>query len=325
MNRRVVAILGALVTAGAAKAPLDGQAPAQAPAQAPLIVAYMTSDGELVPIARYDGTHWRNTWPEPIPDDAPLPVRGVSEIPRGWLGQPVPLKWIAWSQSTRKQQRVTVTGVDRDGSCFEAITLATSFKPDPPSEGLAFDRPTTIDAIIESGVTRPVDQSSPEFELLRRELAAHFSTAISKATLPRPGNEHDEMGAEMLALSRADKLTDKTVVVQAVFRDPRFPVHFIEAERQLSGIPAGTGYDLSYGGWFRRDSAAALTPISASVVVISSGEGKSPRYTPIGILRLGVRSIWVMSEWGKESQTIVLFDVSARGVRKLTSADVSGC
>jgi hypothetical protein len=136
---------------------------------------------------------------------------------------------MAWSQSTRKQQRVTVTGVDRDGSCFQAITLATSFKPDPPSEGLAFDRPTTVDAIIESGVTRRVEQSSPEFELLRREVAPHFRTAITKAALPRPGSEHGEMGAEVLALARADKLTDETVVVQAVFRDPRFPVYFIEA------------------------------------------------------------------------------------------------
>ncbi len=317
MNRAVVVIVAALVSAAAAVA-WPGQA------QAPLIVAYMTRDGELVPIARYDGTRWRNTWPEPIPDDAPLPVRAISEIPRSWLGRPVPLRWMAWSQSTLKQQRVSVTGVDRDGSCFEAITLATSFKPDPPSEGLAFDRPTTVEAIIESGVTRAV-QSLPEFELLSREVVAHFSAAISKATLPRPGSEQDEMGAEVLAIARADKLTDQTVVVKAVFRDPRFPVYFIEAERQLSGVPAGTGDDLSYGGWFRRDSAAVLTPNSASVVVVPSGEGKLPRYTPIGILRLGGRSIWAMSEWDKESQTIVLFDVSAKGVRRLTSADVSGC
>ncbi len=318
MSRAVVVIVGVLVSAAAAAA-LPGQA------QAPLIVAYMTSDGELVPIARYDGTGWRNTWPEPIPDGAPLPVRAVSEIPRGWLGQPVPLIWMAWSQSTRKQQRVTVTGVDRDGSCVEAITLATSFKPDPPSEGLAFDRPMTVDAIIESGVTRRVEQSSPEFEPLRREVAGHFRTAITKAPLRRPGIEYGEMGAEVLALARADKLTDETVVVQAVFRDPRFPVYFIEAERQRGEIPADIGYELSYGGWFRRDPAAALTPISASLVAFSAGEGKLPRYTPIGILRLGVRSIWAMSEWGKESQTIALFDVSAKGVRKLTSADVSGC
>jgi hypothetical protein len=319
MSRAVVVVVGVLVSAAAAAA-LSGQA------QAPLIVAYMTLDGELVPIARYDGTGWRNTWPEPIEHDTPLPVRTVEEIPTDWLGQPVPLTWTAWSKATEKQQRVTVTGVDRAGSCFQSITLATSFTPDPPSGGLAFNRPTTVDAIIESGVTRRVEQSSPEFELLRREVAAHFRTAITKAALPRPGSEHGEMGANVLALARADKLADETVVVRAVFRDPRFPVLFIEAQRHFGGIAADTDYDaLSYRGWFRRDRAGALIPISASVAAFSTAEGRLPRYTPIGILRLGAGSIWAMSEWGIESQTIVLFDVSAKVIRTLTSADVSGC
>ena len=82
---------------------------------------------------------------------------------------------------------------------------------------------------------------------------------------------------------------------------------------------------LSYDGWFGRDRAGVLIPISASVVPSSTAADKEPRYTPIGILRLGGGSIWAMSEWGKESQTIVLFDVSAKHVRKLTSAVVAGC
>ena len=316
MNRRVVVILGALVTAAAPNAPLVGQAPAQVP----LIVAYMVSDGELVPVARYDGTRWRNTWPEPIDSEAPLPVRTIREIPRAWLGQPVPMRWTAWSQATGKQQRVTVTGVDRDGSCGEAITLATSFKPDPPSDGLAFDRPTTVDAIVE------LPQGSPERDVFGREVEPHFRIAIAKAVLPQPSPEQGEMGAKVFALARADKSSGETVVIQSVFRDPRFPVFFIEAERHFGGIPNETDYDaLSYGGWFRRDRAGALIPIRASLVAFSTAEQKLPRYTPIGILRLGTGSIWAMSEWGIESQTIVLFDVSAKAVRKLTSASVSGC
>ena len=117
MRRVILVILGAVVGAAAAAAVLA--------AEAPLIVAYMTSDGELVPVARYDGTKWRNTWPGIIERDTPLPVRTVDKIPRGWLGQPVPLTWTAWSQATGKQQPVAVTGVDRDGSCFGAITLTT--------------------------------------------------------------------------------------------------------------------------------------------------------------------------------------------------------
>jgi hypothetical protein len=89
---------------------------------------------------------------------------------------------------------------------------------------------------------------------------------------------------------------------------------------------ADTDYDaLSYRGWFRRDRRGALIPINASVAPFSTAEGTLPRYTPVGILRLGAGSIWAMSEWGIESQTIVLFDISAKGARKLTSADVSGC
>ena len=313
MSRVVTVILGALVSAAAA-AGVAGQT------RAPLIVAYMTRDGELVPIARYDGTVWRNTWPEPIPNDAPLPVRTVSEIPTGWLGQRVPSTWTTWSQATRRQQRVTVTGVDRDGACVEAITLATSFKPDPRSGGLAFSRPTTVDAILE------LDPSSREWDLLRREVAPHFRAAIARTVLPQPGSEPGEMGARVLALARADPLAADTVVVEEAVRDARFPVFFIEAQRQFGGIPADTDYDaLSYGGWFKRDRAGVLIPISASVVAFSTAQGKLPRYTPIGILRLGTSSIWAMSEWGIESQTIVLFDIAATGVRKLTAADISGC
>ena len=246
----------------------------------------------------------------------------VGEIPRAWLGQPVPSTWTAWSRATGKQQRVTVTGGDRDGSCAEAITLATSFKPDPPSEGLAFDRPTSVDAIVE------LEQGLPEWEPLSRQMAPHFRTAVTKTVLPQPRGEERELGAKVFALARADKFAAVDVVVQSVFLDPRFPVLFIEVERHFGQIPADTHYDVvSYRGWFRRERAVgdALIPISASVAAFSTAQGRLPRYTPIGILRLGVGSIWAMSEWGIESHTIVLFEISAKGVRKLTSADISGC
>jgi hypothetical protein len=75
MIRRFVLVLGALVST-VASAALTAQA------HGPLIVAYLESTGELVPIARYDGARWLNTWPEPIDRDAPLPVRSVAEIPK---------------------------------------------------------------------------------------------------------------------------------------------------------------------------------------------------------------------------------------------------
>ena len=250
---------------------------------------------------------------------APLPVRTVGEIPRAWLGQPVPSTWTTWSQ-TGQQRQVTVTGVDREGACVQAITLATPSRTDAPADGLAFNRPTKVDAIVE------LEQSSPQWEVLRREVVPHFRTAITRTALPPPGREQGELGDKVLALGRAAQSAAETVAVSAVFRDPRFPVFFIGAQRVFGEIPSGTDYDaLSYEGWFTRDRAGALIAVSASVGAFSTAEGKLPRYTPIGILRLGMGSIWAMAEWGKESQTIVLFEISAKSVRKLTSADISGC
>jgi hypothetical protein len=314
VTRAVLVTLAALVSSAASAWP-RGQT------EAPLIVSYIHSEGELVPVARFDGRIWRNTWPEPIPHDVPLPVRTLAEIPRAWLGQPVPLMWTAWSPATGKHDRVRVTGVEREGACVEAITLATSPKG-APTDGLAFSRPTAVDAMME------LEEGSPEWDRVRREVASHFRAALNKPVVPQPGGEHVDIGAQALALARADKFGDETVVVQAAFRDPKFPVFFIEAMRHFSQIPADTQYDaVSYRGWFRRDAdrAGTLRPISASVTTFSTAEGKLPRYTPIGILRVGKGPIWVISQWGIESQTIVLFDISTRGVRRLTSAEISGC
>jgi hypothetical protein len=156
-NRAVVVLAGTLAVAAATLA-------AQAPPQGRLVIAYMNHDGELTPVARYDGKVWRHTWPDPIEHDAPFPVRAVGEMPRAWLDQPVPLQWTAWLQDAAKQQ-VTVTGVDRDGSCFHAITLATSLT-NASSDGLAFDRPVTVASMVER------EQSSPESRSLSRDIAA---------------------------------------------------------------------------------------------------------------------------------------------------------
>lgn len=315
MHRAVLVVLGTLLSAAAG-------APAARQTEAPLIVAYIPSDGELVPVARFDGTNWRNTWPEPISDDVPLPVREVAEIPQAWLGQSVPLTWTTWSGTTGRQHRVRITGVDRDGSCVQAITLTTS-PTAAPADGLAFNRPTAVTAIIE------LSESSPQSNRLRREVVPHFKTAIRKSGIPPSGGEPRETGKQVLALASAeDDFADQHVVVQKVFREAASSVFFIEASRQYPQIPSDTHDDaVSYRGWFRREGGRAgrLIPIAASVTTFSTAEGKLPRYTPIGILRLRAGAIWVMAQWGIESLTIVLLEISDSGVRTLTSADISGC
>ena len=91
--------------------------------------------------------------------------------------------------------------------------------------------------------------------MLRREVASRFTTAIAQAIPWQPGFEQDLIGAEVLALL--------SVLAQSVFRDPRFPVFFIETERHFEGIRADTVDALSYGGWFRASAgvnASRLNP-----------------------------------------------------------------
>ena len=312
MKRALLVLLGTLLTATAAVTSA-GQT------EAPLIVAYIADAGELVPVARFDGKTWRNTWPEPIELDAPLPVRELREIPLAWLGQRVPLTWTTWPRPTGSSQTVRVTGVDRDGACVQAITLTTSPR-NMPAEGLAFNRPTPVTAIIES---------SPESDRLRRDVVPHFKDALRPPGTPASGAERRETGQQVLALASADdEFAAEHVDLHTLLQDPVAHVFFIEAWRQYPGIPSDTHDDaLSYRGWFRREAGGGgrLIPIAASLTTFSTAEGKLPRYTPIGILRTRAGAIWVMAEWGIESQTIVLFEVSGRGVRTLTSADISGC
>lgn len=211
-----------------------------------------------------------------------------------------------------------MTGIDRDGSCFQAITLATSLE-DPSSEGLAFDRPTTVATIVQG------EQSSPQSPAVRRDVVPHFRRAIMRTPIPPPGSD-GEMGARVLALARAHKSGKRTPILTTVLRDPRFPMFFLEAEWHFPEITSDTEHNaLSYKGWFRRDAAGALIPISAAVGTFATAGDRVPRYTPVGIVRVGGTSIWVMSEWGIESQTIVLFESGVKGVRRLVATDVSGC
>ena len=312
MKRGLLLLVATLLSAAAVAMPAGQTEP-------PLIVAYIADAGELVPVARFDGKTWRNTWPEPIELDAPLPVRELREIPLAWLGQPVPLTWTTWPRPTGSPQTVRVTGVDRDGACVQAITLTTSPR-NMPAEGLAFSRPTTVTAIIES---------SPESDRLRRDVVPHFKDALRPPGTPASGAERRETGQQVLALASADdEFAAEHVDLHTLLQDPVAHVFFIEAWRQYPGIPSDTHDDaLSYRGWFRREAGGGgrLIPIAASLTTFSTAEGKLPRYTPIGILRMRAGAIWVMAEWGIESQTIVLFEVSGRGVRTLTSADISGC
>ena len=106
----------------------------------PMAVGIVTDDTHLLPIARFAGTEWINTWPQPEDSDAPVPR--LSNVPEQWLGGPVPRQWTAWLTSGASAP-VSVTGIDRSGGCVvsPSLTIAPINVPprvvDPVHVGIA--------------------------------------------------------------------------------------------------------------------------------------------------------------------------------------------
>jgi hypothetical protein len=109
-----------------------------------------------------------------------------------------------------------------------------------------------------------LEESSPERDRWRHEVALHFRRAINKPVLPQSGGEHDEPASQVLALARADKFADENVVVDTVFRDPRLPVFFIEASRQKNPRPSCCSMFPPKGcEYSRRPTSAAVDGLRA--------------------------------------------------------------
>src|SRR5262245_39360786 len=97
----------------------DPWAQRQSQQPGPFIVA-VAMGNTLLPVARYNGSRWANTWPPPADRDTPVPA--LNEIPTAWLAQRVPIGWTVW-ESDGRQMNVRVTGTIRDPGCSSAVKL----------------------------------------------------------------------------------------------------------------------------------------------------------------------------------------------------------
>jgi hypothetical protein len=122
--------VGAVVAFAAltAAAPLEEASYARTEGSS-LNVAVVDGDGPLLPIARYTGRKWVNTWPDL--EDAEAPVPSLQRVPRSWLGKGIPLRWTVWF-TTGGRAQIRVTGIERSGGCLAPATLTTMGLPNPP-------------------------------------------------------------------------------------------------------------------------------------------------------------------------------------------------
>ena len=85
------------LTAAAALVGLLNALAAQSAVQsrpAPFVLGVFYEGGMILPVARFNGTRWLNTWP--AAEDNEGDVSSLKDIPVRWLGKPVPVKWTVW-------------------------------------------------------------------------------------------------------------------------------------------------------------------------------------------------------------------------------------
>src|ERR1039457_3238471 len=94
-------------------------------------VVQIRSAGDLVqlePIARFTGTEWANTWPEPAEDDVPVPE--LSNVPTSWLGKPVPRDWTLPFIEGGTTTAIALRTLREKGGCSSPVVLQLSKTPD---------------------------------------------------------------------------------------------------------------------------------------------------------------------------------------------------
>jgi hypothetical protein len=264
------------------------------------MLGVLRRDGIVTPFAAFDGKHWRNDWPKPVPhvDDVPVTVRSV---PRWWWGRPGPREtWRAWlASATQVELHVTGAGA-YDAQCLQQVGLRTDYHPSAPppgpgarpypKDGLAAspDAPIErIDVIPIPPIERPLEQA-----FLRAEaLAAAGAPAGSLRDLVRR-----QGGAP-------------PVVIEAAYAagDLSSRIYYFEAVRRYERR-TGSCEGLSYGaGWFARDGNGPLRNLSFEVTTTTCDRAGALYMLPLGAMRADGHFYWIAqwSGWNTEQYDIV--------------------
>ena len=133
----------------------------QTPTSAPFAVAAVVR-GTLVPVARFTGLEWVNSWPEP--DESKTPAPALDDIPTAWLGRPVSREWTV-TTSDGRQTHVHVVGTTRaDTGCTTQVQL--TIDGDQALEGVAVDTGQLVAPVP------ALQRGSPEWQRLEPEVNA---------------------------------------------------------------------------------------------------------------------------------------------------------
>jgi len=266
--------------------------------------------GRLLPIARFDGQRWLNTWPVPAED--PVTVPSLNDVPASWLGGPVPRRWTVWPLDGHPASVSAVRTFRDTGGCARPIYLEYDKSVGSP-DGLAIntdERPETLRKIAS---TDPLlARLRPSFESALRSSARPVLELFFK--------QPDERRAAMDALIANGALT-----IDSVYQLDRMdggPIYFFDVSkaepqprREVRGIRAA--------GWIREDNGAQPATLRAMGGLI--GGDAAVFWTLDGVVRIHDRDYWIVTEFGYERSASLLFDVDRSTVRTVLTTSGGGC
>jgi hypothetical protein len=263
-------------------------------------------DGILVPIANYDNGHWFQRWPVPAGErDVPI---GIDSLPAEWWGiEGATSKWTMWTPDGKSRPLQVAGPLAFGAHCLMNVGLRTDYRtllPRPPLEQHHYPKDgiaTTGSVPIESVSVVTADMSTwTGFQSL---IAPH----VSRLEAPLVA------GIPMSALF-ARSMTPITLEVLCVAdgHAPGTAAAYFEASRRYppadNTVPNPCGTVTFAQGWVHRSADGHGTldrTVRARVTDCSMWNVEFGK--PLGVVRVGGETIWVMevSRWGGERYELV--------------------
>ena len=299
------------------------------------VVAIVRTDGRLVPFAAWNGTSWERAWPaadEAIParinveTGLPAPT-DVDAVPSIWSRREerVPRNWSVRPAAGGRPIRARVRGAEIVvAHCGGQVALATDL-PDPTADddalfrlglegrsGVAVAGPTRIIAIEE------VPRSNPLWNEALRIVRAGFDAREKAKAESGPGKlprYEPTPPVQLVTLRRQAGSTNAPLYFES---ERSYPTGPFFADRTC---PTKT----LMSGWLVRPTTGRLALLDPQVFVTDCDEKEKNTLYPLGAVRAGGRSFWVMQEHGWEDESFVLLDVGPSHVQQVMKVEGGGC
>lgn len=318
-----------LLTLLLAPPPETGQATESAPRQStpavasrPLAVAIVRTDGRVVPFGAWNGMAWERAWPEIFAE--PITSAALDEA---WSrrGTELPRLWRVWPASGGGPVATRATGVELvEAHCETQVALKADF-PDPKQRDPDLEGVEGRFGIAVDGTAAPVRA----IQRLRRSHSL-WTQALQVVRSGFDARENSEAQARNRQLPRQQP--PPPVQLKELYGEagsPASPLYFVAERTFATGpfvaeVPCPWRTEMS--GWLAPAGGGGLALLDPRVLVTSCGHGKDGvSLYPLGALRLGTRSFWVVQEHGWEDETYVILEVGPAEVKRAFAVAGGGC